>query len=230
LDLARLLVAHQPSAERIEEALGLLDAIDPFATTSAPANELAGALHLRAIELARQRIEGADPASVQARGREVERAARRALTWAEARASPLTDRFRLELGEALLARGSGREAVAYLASISDRGAGLPGGPARVRLGLARARLLTADDAGAFQDLLELAESLDAPRGPGEPIRADAFWEAWALLLEILEGQNTMGERSGAIRAHVLRLRAIDPALGGEPWRRRIEDVEARLRR
>jgi hypothetical protein len=51
-----------------------------------------------------------------------------------------------------------------------------------------------------------------------------------LLLELLERQNDAGTRTETIRAHVLRLRAIDPQLGGEPWKRRIEAVEARLRR
>ena len=50
-----------------------------------------------------------------------------------------------------------------------------------------------------------------------------FWEVWTLMLEILSGQGDR-DRSGTILAHAARLRTLDPDLGGDPWRTRIERV------
>src|SRR5690606_30030740 len=157
-----------------------------------------------------------------------EAAARRALGWARRHHAALEPRFRLELAEILLARSAGSEAKAHLLAITDGAAALPGGRPRVRLNLAKARLLTGGDAEAFEDLVDLAASLDAPPRVSETgaARPDAFWESWTLILEILQRQNDSGRRSQTIRAHILRLRSIDPGL--PPRRRRIAAAEASL--
>ena len=94
-------------------------------------------------------------------------------------------------------------------------------------------------AGRSPDLLaDYAESLlaagDAPRAFGafrelsgatrpEDVRSRTFhWQAWGRMLEILSAQNADGARSPTIRAQVERLRLVDPNLGGQPHRGRIE--------
>jgi hypothetical protein len=48
------------------------------------------------------------------------------------------------------------------------------------------------------------------------------------MLEILRTQNDDGARSSTIRLQVNRLKLIDAALGGAPWRERILKVESSL--
>ncbi|MEM9064955.1 MAG: hypothetical protein AAGB51_05640 [Planctomycetota bacterium] len=91
----------------------------------------------------------------------------------------------------------------------------PPAPTRtLRLGLARARTAMSKPDAAI-DALHPLLSLRAPP-PSDP---DAFWEAWAIALELMraEGADTS--------AHLLRLRSIDAALGGTRWSARLEGVE-----
>ena len=109
----------------------------------------------------------------------------------------------------------------------DRAAGLylglldsdtaPATGSTLRLGLARARMNADRDEAAIDALRPLLNR----RGPGEA-DPDAFWEAWAIAIE------TMNRAELDASAHLLRLRSIDPALGGSPWRGRLEEAAKRL--
>ena len=67
-------------------------------------------------------------------------------------------------------------------------------------------------------LVDLATRLDAAAD-----RSDTFWHAWTLLLE------TAGPSDPAsARAHLARLELIDPDLGGEPWRSRLNALKRTL--
>jgi hypothetical protein len=51
-----------------------------------------------------------------------------------------------------------------------------------------------------------------------------------LMLQVLQQEAADSpEKLGAIRAHIRRLEAIDPELGGEPWRMRIRQVRDAVR-
>ena len=62
-----------------------------------------------------------------------------------------------------------------------------------------------------------------------------FWRSWSRMLEILADQpqepapGQPARDDEAIRVQINRLRLIDPALGGEPHKRRIEAVERRVK-
>lgn len=150
-------------------------------------------------------------------------AARRAVAWATSRSSTLLSRFRLDLADALTDAGGAAGRPLYEDLLAPAPA-LPGGIPRVRLGLARALVLSGDRAGAFSHLREVATQLDSVPRPGGPPRAEAFWHAWTLMLELLVELNGDGSRTGAIRAHIKRLEGIDPDLGGPPWQTRIGAV------
>lgn len=74
---------------------------------------------------------------------------------------------------------------------------------------------------AFGRVRPLLDQMTQPRGAADPL----FWRAWTVAIEILAAENKGGARSGPIRAHLLRLRAIDAGLGGEPWRTRLARAE-----
>lgn len=83
---------------------------------------------------------------------------------------------------------------------------------------AEALLVAKDQARAFGAYRELS-TITRP----EDLRTRAFhWLAWGRMLEILAAQNADGARSQTIRAQVERLRLVDPDLGGQPHRQRIE--------
>lgn len=88
---------------------------------------------------------------------------------------------------------------------------------QLRLGLARA-LMNAD---RDESAIDALGSLLSRRAPGEN-DPDAFWEAWAIAIE------TMNRAELDPSAHLLRLRSIDPELGGSPWRERLESAAERL--
>src|SRR5262249_7106887 len=150
----------------------------------------------------------------------------RASSWAGAHAPASLPRFRLDRADAMVEAGMA-DARAIYESILPAGAALPGGDARIRLGLARALILAGDQSAAFPHLRHVASALDAPAPAGTP-RPEYFWHAWCLMLELLADQNKDGARSGSIRAQIRRLETIDPELGGEPWRGRIKGVGKRV--
>lgn len=140
------------------------------------------------------------------------------------RARAAADRFAADHADALTdaGRAAGR---AIYRRLLDAGAQVPGGPARLRLGLARAMILDGDNAAAFTLLRDIAAPLEGPAPRPEP-----YWHAWTLMLELLAAENADGARDGAIRAHLKRLELLDPALGGEPWRSRLAAVRDGLAR
>jgi hypothetical protein len=150
--------------------------------------------------------------------------ARRAMDWSKDHASPLLARFEADWAEAITEGGDAGAARTFERLIRDN-AQVPGGRARLEVGLGRALLAAGNDAEAFVVLRLAADRSDLPPPPeaptGTPRRSEAFWNAWTLILEIQLKQNAGDERSGAVRAHLRRLEAIDPALGGEPWSRRL---------
>jgi hypothetical protein len=139
--------------------------------------------------------------------------------------SPEHDRFRLDLADATTESGSGASRGVY-EDLLKKAAPVPGGAVRLRLGLGRAQHLSNDRAGAFATLTSLANELDASTADGRP---EAFWFAWTVALEILQSENVGGNRTPTIRTQLARLEAIDPDLGGEPWRTRLGAVSRQSR-
>ncbi|RMH27912.1 MAG: hypothetical protein D6692_06925 [Planctomycetota bacterium] len=90
--------------------------------------------------------------------------------------------------------------------------------AETELALIRAELATGRSKPATARLSALATRLDAAND-----RSGAFWESWTLLLEAAGRDDP-----DAARAHLARLELIDPELGGDPWRRRLNDLRAAL--
>lgn len=87
----------------------------------------------------------------------------------------------------------------------------------VALLCAQAMLRTGRTGEALQVLQSQASSLS----PDQP----EYWQAWTLLLEALSSD---ASHENALRAHLFRLRLLDPDLGGQPWHDRIERVAAVL--
>lgn len=124
-----------------------------------------------------------------------------------------------DLAWATLAAGEPGEALDLFESLaSERGR-----RESILRGLALATWRAGDAAGAFGIYRDIVTALEA-RG----VRSDLFWTAWSRMLQILKEQNEDGARTDAIRRGIARLRAVDPSLGGSPFRERIEAVEAAL--
>ncbi|MFG0306421.1 MAG: hypothetical protein ACF8Q5_09440 [Phycisphaerales bacterium JB040] len=92
---------------------------------------------------------------------------------------------------------------------------------RFRAGAALAGGAASDPAlapRAIATLTALAGDLESERTP-------LFWHAWTLALETVAAHAPASDpaRSDA-RAHLARLRLLDPDLGAEPWRSRLRDA------
>ncbi len=89
---------------------------------------------------------------------------------------------------------------------------LPGRDADVSLMRAQAML----GLGRRDEALEILES------QASALRPDCaeYWQAWTMLLEATASD------ADAVRAHLFRLRLLDPDLGGDPWRTRLEHLVA----
>jgi hypothetical protein len=149
---------------------------------------------------------------------EREAVARAACGWARAHAPAVFARAALARAEALVDQGDAKAALAQLDEIGPlEKSGL--GTARMnRARLARGRALRG--AGSQEAAFALL------RAQGNGARPEVFWAAWAEMLEILLHDGATGARAADIRLHVNRLRLIDPALGGEATRARIERASA----
>jgi len=90
----------------------------------------------------------------------------------------------------------------------------PAGAPGAAIARAEALFLAGRDADAFPLFREIAGSTSAPPG-------DAFWRAWSRMLQMLARRDEPGD-ADTIARQITRLRAKDPALGGDPHRRRIE--------
>lgn len=225
-----------PAAADILAALTSLEGIaggDGMAESAATYYVLLAraALEARTSRIVSARREG-DEATISALALESVAIAERAAAWAAPRIDRSLWFFQTEAAVARVESGSA-EGLGTLESkqrAMEQGLATDLDPVRVALYLGRARLLANQTEGAFATLRSLAASLDAPAAdPAAPPRREEFWHAWALMLEVLQTQNADGSRSAAVRAHSTRLRAIDPQLGGTPWRERIERAAARVR-
>jgi hypothetical protein len=98
---------------------------------------------------------------------------------------------------------------------------------RARLRAARGVALrrAGDDAAAMAEFRTVAAEYERDaRATGERAAArEAFWRAWAEMLEIARGADGAAspERAEQARRQRQRLELLDPALGGEPWAGRI---------
>jgi ElaB/YqjD/DUF883 family membrane-anchored ribosome-binding protein len=84
--------------------------------------------------------------------------------------------------------------------------------------LAEALHASDQDERAFPVYRELSNATRADN----PRTRSMYWLAWGRMLTILADNNADGSRTATIRAQTERLRLIDPALGGEPHKGRIE--------
>ena len=150
---------------------------------------------------------------------------RRAVRYAERHNARPRAALLVELGEAELDAGDPGRAMPLLVRAASLGEPIPGGTARLDLARARAHLAVGQSAEAFELLRDLASALDAA---GD--RTDHFWHAWTLMLEILAQRAAEGQPADAdaARANIARLRLLDPVLGAEPWRSRIEAAARQL--
>lgn len=85
------------------------------------------------------------------------------------------------------------------------------------LNLLRAQALLG--VGRRDEALAIFESQAAALPPDRP----EHWQAWTLLLEAIAPD---AAEADALRAHLFRLRLLDPELGGDPWRKRLENLAA----
>lgn len=99
----------------------------------------------------------------------------------------------------------------------------------VALNLARALAHAGKHDQAFALLRQVATDSDAPTTDGQA-RPTRFWHAWTLLLEATLDQPRNPRRDTSIRTHLVRLQTIDPNLGGQPWKSRLERIQDALSR
>lgn len=151
--------------------------------------------------------------------------ARRASDWAAARGSPMLDRLRADLADALVESGEGEQAVPLCRDLIRRGAVVPGGRPRLQLALGRG-LLAGDEGAAFAAFRELVAPFDgAPAGAPRP---EEYWHAWTIMLELLAARGGDSARASEIRVQIRRLQTIDAELGGEPWKSRLVTLRDRV--
>lgn len=136
---------------------------------------------------------------------------------ARAHAPDAWPRVALRLAGLELDLGKPVRAIVVLQRLAERAPAVARTPS-VRLLRAEAEISAGDEAMAAERLTALTAELEP--APGE--RPDpAFWHAWTLLLELA------GPGDPKSATHVARLRLIDTALGGEPWRARLEALARR---
>ncbi len=107
-----------------------------------------------------------------------------------------------------------RESAATLETVMARAGRSP----ELLAELAEALHASDQDERAFLVYRELS---NATRADNPRTRA-MHWLAWGRMLTILADNNADGSRTATIRAQTERLRLVDPTLGGEPHKARIE--------
>jgi hypothetical protein len=103
--------------------------------------------------------------------------------------------------------------------------GVAGGVEALRLGRARALAALGRPGDAVEALRRIVARIDRAAFTNPAVRTETYWAATTLLLELAEANG--GERA-SIAAHLTRLRLLDPDLGGEPWRARLDAVARRV--
>lgn len=129
----------------------------------------------------------------------------------------------LRVASALLDRGGREDAVGVLDAVRD----VPGVDAVILR--ARAHDVLGSKEQAFATYLEASSVLGPDAG-------DRYWLVWTRLLELLADERrvrsdrgqAIAEMEARIRGYLLKLRGVDPRLGGPPWARRLAEVERRL--
>ena len=122
-------------------------------------------------------------------------------------------------------------AEAIYQDLADRAAAGSEMSLRSRLGLGRAQRAAKQTEEAFATLRSLVDELEraaAKRRPATADRHEAYWLAWAEMLEILAADNRDGRRTDVIRLQLNRLSLVDPAFGGGDASRRIKAVRESL--
>lgn len=249
---ARLLLdeAHQPSLDALARAARLGQAAAELARMPAdsplapPARRACEQAHLQRLEALWEHfmvLRTRDGRAAAELAREtIVPAATEALRWAARHDPAVEPRFRADLAQAQLESGDARAGELF-SELLLRREEVRGGVARLRLGQARAALLTGERASALAILRALTAEMDTPPSPDPrlPITTpadprDIFWHTWTLLLETLadEAENVPGSHDprSAVRAHLRRLELLDANLGGEPWRSRLRRLQAHLER
>jgi hypothetical protein len=226
-DLRSLLMANLAlDEERVLDAAELQAVLTGLPTWPDDLAERRGGDQQNAWIVIDRALAGADP-------KEREGVAGVAARWAAERAPALAARARLAWADALLLNGDAKKAREQVTAIGPLATAALSDAERVRarLTLGRAQRGSGDDEAAFATLRALTDELDHEPTPGDAgrRRPQAFWEAWAEMLEILGAQNKDGGRTPAIRLQVNRLRLIDAQLGGEPWKGRIEKAGGALK-
>lgn len=215
-------------AEELDEALSTLELIAPDDERSGDSATLYGAavrsqLDVLWKELAAARADGDEAEVRRIADRELVPLAYRAVVYARERDLAWVGLVRADLADARTEAGQPAARVLYQNLLDDQ-VSVPGGQVRLLLGLARSLLLADERERAFARLRE-ATDLSGETVPVDEQGRNRFWHAWTLVLEMLAEEND-GSRSGVIHAHIVRLETIDPSLGGEPWKGRIEAVRA----
>lgn len=197
----RLELAADASDER---ALTLIAPIERRGPEGQAADRLESAILDRRIEQARRHEPSGLPNA---------ELLRRAVTLDRRLGRETSPRRRLELAELVLDEDPA-EALELLNMLAVQGAGADAD--RAALDAARAEIRLGRDLEGYQRLRELVDRLDA-----RSEYTEAFWHAWTLIVETVMRLGEREDRAEA-RAHIERLRLIDPGLGGDTWRTRLE--------
>ncbi len=236
LDAAAAGSERAMTPEELDSALNALEGVPESDPRRAEADRVAAVAIDRALEAARAAVAravaadaGREELAPAARERLVG-IARRAVQWAQSRRPSEADRYRLTLADALIDAGDARAAAIYQ-DLADRAE--PGSELRVRsrLGLGRAQRAGGQSESAFATLRSLVDDLErvaSQRRPATKHRHEAYWLAWAEMLEILAADNRDGRRSDVIRLQLNRLELVDPAFGGGEAAQRIKAVRASI--
>ncbi len=83
-----------------------------------------------------------------------------------------------------------------------------------------------DHAGAVETLRTMVDRIEASAVGTRPAH---YWLAWAEILEILQSQDSAGQRTADIRAQIKRLELLDPTLGGPESAARIHTIRKSIK-
>lgn len=213
LELASL---HKPAM-----AMSLLERVPEGSARLAEAADRYGALLWPEVERLRAELAHAQAGEEQAAVREqlVERLSRAIELFKRAGQERSLARARLACAGAVRGDRPDLGAALYRAVI-ESGTVPDAGLATLRIAMGECLAAAGMRAEAWSAIARDLES---------PPTTEGFWLAWALALEIQLAENTDGSRTREIGARLSTLRAIDPDLGGDATRGRIEAVEAGVR-
>ncbi len=200
---------------RAEEAAEFADELaGDYAPVADPAiTELVDGLQ---AEVDRSLAAGDEERAVRLSREALAPAAAAAASWAAVNKLILVDELRATEAEALARGGDGPAAAELVDDLMTR----RGREMRLVLTLGEARLASDDPTGAFDLFREAAERMEHAQdhGPG-------YWQAWTRMLQILAAQEG-GAKQEQVTREIARLRVLDPNLGGQPYKARLEALES----